>query len=259
MGFDTSREVYFWLRPDGEGRIEGFWDTQVKASGKGSLRFDIPSLSGQNSAGSWDTDLGRRFGPGDTLYVQFRQRFDAVFLKENFGGEGWKQVILYGHPSPCGNVEVATQNEYYRGFPQMFTDCGRRDFYSSGSSPPILLQQGDYSCRYKEENPKDCSYYRPDQWMTFYYRIKIGTWGKPESSVEAWVAYEGEPLKKFVDFHGFTLNYNFGPFDRFDRILLSPYDTKKPNDVEHPLTHTWYDELIISTRPIGAPDGPSPR
>jgi hypothetical protein len=95
--------------------------------------------------------------------------------------------------------------------------------------------------------------------MTFYYKVAVGNWAKPESSVEAWVAYEGEPLKKFINFHNFALNYNDRPSDRFDRILLSPYDTARPVNVKLPVAHTWYDELIISTTPIAAPDGPMPQ
>lgn len=255
IGFDSLNEVQSRLRPNAAGRIQGFLDTSIKVSGSGSLRFEVPSLSGPNSAGSWDTELGRTFGPGDTFYVQFRQRFDRTLLKENFQGGGWKQIIVYGSPSPCGKVELATQNEYYRGFPQMFTDCGARDLYQSGGAGPILLQQGDYNCEYGRLNPQDCSYYRADQWMTFYYKTTIGQWGKPTSSVEAWVAYEGEPLKKFINFPNLVLNFDHGAFDRFDRLLLSPYDTNKPANSSHPIANTWYDELIVSTRPIAAPIG----
>jgi len=259
VGFDTKAEVYAFLRPNGDGLVEGFLDEEIKASGQGSLRFDIPSQSGPNSAGSWDTEMGQTFGPGDTFYVQFRQRFDDVILKEDFGGGGWKQVMFYAHPKPCASVELATQNIYYRGFPQMFTDCGGRGLYTNGGVPPTLLQQGDYNCRYKQENSTDCSLYRPAQWMTFCYKVALGKWGAPESSVEAWVSYEGEPLKKFVDMHNFRLDYNDGPSDRFDRIVLTPYDTNKPSQPKHPVAHTWYDELIISTKPIKAPSGPIPK
>jgi hypothetical protein len=259
VGFDTPEEIYPHLHPNGDGQVHGALDSEVKASGGGSLRFDVPPLSGQNSAGTWDSDLGATFGPGDTFYVQFRQRLDQNLVRENFGGEGWKQVIIYGHPQPCAHVELATQNIFYRGFPQMFTDCGARGLYTNGGSPPYLMQQGDYNCEYGHVNAKECSVYVADQWMTFYYKVKLGGWGKPESSVEAWVGYEGKPLKKFIDMHDFPLNFNEGPGDRFDRILFTPYDTNKPGNEKHPEAHTWYDELVISRRPISAPSGPTPK
>lgn len=258
VGFDKREEIAPYLNPSADGQVHGGLDAEVKASGEGSLRFDIPSQSGQNSAGNWNSDLGASFGPGDTFYVQFRQRLDQNLVKENFGGEGWKQVIIYGHPQPCAHVELATQNIFYRGLPQMFTDCGARGLYTNGGTPPYLLQQGDYNCEYGKVSAKDCAVYVADQWLTFYYKVKLGGWGKPESSVEAWISYEGKSLRKFVNMHNFALNFNDGPADRFDRIIFTPYDTNKPGNAKHPEAHIWYDELIISKRAIRAPNGPTP-
>ena len=259
VGFDSPSDIEPFLSHDGEGLIRGTLDKTIKASGAGSLRFEIPSHSGQNSSGSWVSGMGGTFGPGDTFYVQFRQRFDKAMISTNFGGNGWKQAVFHTQPTGCGSIELTTQNTYLRGFPQMYTDCGARGFeIPIKGGADFLLQQGDYNCKYSNRNPKDCSMYHPDQWMTFYYEIKLGQWGTPTSSIQAWVAYEGEPLKKFIDIRNYVLNFNDGPADRYDTITLMPYNTHKPWTQTNPVAYTWYDELIVSKQPIPPPAGPTP-
>ena len=95
--------------------------------------------------------------------------------------------------------------------------------------------------------------------MTFYYEIKVGSWGKPNSSIKAWVAYEGEPLKQFENGTNYQLDFNSSPSDAFNAISLTPYNTGKSPAQDHPVAYTWYDELIVSRRPIPAPAQSSPR
>src|SRR5690606_9049270 len=108
------------------------------------------------------------------------------------------------------------------------------------------FQQGDYDCRYSSQ-PSGCATYRANQWMTFYYKVKIGDWGTPTSQIEAWIGYEGEPMKKWVDQDAFTLRYDTSSADRYSKIQLTPYQSKKNTSQNHPTAYTWYDELIVST------------
>src|SRR5215469_16926977 len=83
VAFDSVGEVSPFAYPDGSGQIRAALDTNVKASGSASLRFEIPPNSGANTSGGWTSSLGAAFGPGQTFYVQFRERFSNEFLKTN--------------------------------------------------------------------------------------------------------------------------------------------------------------------------------
>lgn len=261
VGFDSPDEITPFLTKDSGGVIRGVLDPDVKASGHGSLRFEIPSRSGQNSSGSWTSGMGAAFGEGQTFYVQYRQRFTPEFLKTKYeGGAGWKQSIFHMDGKTCASIEITTVNGFYRGFPIVYTDCGSRDFSVALPNSDFLLEQGDsassgYNCHY--QNRSNCAFYKPNEWMTFYYEVKIGNWGQSNSSVKAWVGYEGQPLKQFVNGVNYKLNSNSGPSDVFDSISLLPYNTGKSQGKEYPATYTWYDELIVSRNPIPPPSIPA--
>jgi hypothetical protein len=255
IGFDDPKDFSSdRLFPAADGTIRGNIDMQVKASGAGSLRFEIPTRSPANAAGWWSTSLGREFGPTEGFYLQFRQRFSAQMLKTVYKpGGGWKQIIIYGDAS-CASLELTTVNAWLRGFPEMYTDCGSRSFHTELRSGEVLLQQGDYDCRYGGSRSRgSCGYYRAHQWMTFYYEIHIGEWDTPTSRIRAYMGYEGKPLKQFVDMANYTLHYDNNVNDRYKNVMLTTYMTGKDVSQDHPAAYTWYDELIISTQPIPDP------
>lgn len=259
VGFDTPAEMASGknLFPAWDGKIRGTADTTIKASGASSLRFEVPAYSDANTSGYALWDMGQSFGPGSTFYVQFRERFSPVMLNTKFKSDGWKQIIIHRTGSSCGNVELTTQNVYSRGFPIMYTDCGARTLQDNLGGGDYMLEQGDYQCRYSSK-PAGCATYKPDQWMTFAYRVHVGDWGTPTSSIQAWVAYEGEPLKQWINQNNFVLKYGESPSDTFSKIQLTPYQSKKDNTQDHPVGYVWYDELIVSTQPIAGPNGTAP-
>ncbi len=260
VGFDTDSEVIPFLLPAGDGSLRGALDSSIYANGGGSLRFEIPSNTGANSSGSWLSDLGDDFSAGDRFYVSFKQRFSRDFLEQRYGGGGWKQVIIHGANASCASVELTTQNTFHRGFPQMYTDCGGRSFDVDLGNGDFLLQQGYYNCHYQNQNANDCSYYRPDQWITFYYEIELGQWGTETSDIRAYIAYEGGALKQFIDMKNYRLDYNDSPADAYNRIQLTPYHTGKDSSLSHAVGYTWYDDLVVSTEPLFQIEvGPEPK
>ena len=165
--------------------------------------------------------------------------------------------------STCASIELTTQNTWQHGFPEMYTDCGARGFEVDLGNGDLLLEQGDtastgYNCHYQNQVPATCAFYQPNQWMTFYYEVRLGNWGQANSTIKAWVAYEGGPLKEFIDMQNYTLNYNNGPSDVYNAVTLLPYNTHKDVTLTNLVAYTWYDELIVSTQPIPAPAGPTP-
>jgi hypothetical protein len=262
-GFDSAADftIATWpnsgLYRNNNNEIRGTMDASIKTSGNGSLRFEIASNSPPDVAGYWRQDSGQQFGQNSTFYVQFRQRFSPEMLTNDWTGAmgtWWKQVIFHGAASTCADVELTTVNVYTAGLPYMYTDCGSRGIVTNGGVPPYLLQQGDYNCPYGNTSGSNCYRYTSNEWITFYYRIHIGTWGSANSTIEAWVAPDGQPIKKWINMPNFTL-FNDGPGPNYSHVTLTPYMTGKNTSVSHPTAYTWYDELIISTQPIAAPSG----
>ncbi|MCU7918541.1 MAG: hypothetical protein KZQ95_09315 [Candidatus Thiodiazotropha sp. (ex Epidulcina cf. delphinae)] len=240
-GFDSEQIITNYATLSDDGNIRAFLDTAVKASGGGSLRFDIPPYTGPSSSGSWTlplgTDHGFTVGEGDTVYIQFRQRFNRAVVEEasTFSGGGMKQFILYKYPSSCGNLEFAQTNSQHKGAYILYTECGNRNFAIPYGGWDWLRQHGvplneSYFCRFSKWNNndlKDCGVYRPDEWMTFYIKLKIGEFYQSNSEVIAWVAYEGEDFKQYTYRDDFTFIYNNNSNDAFDTFKLTPYNTGK--------------------------------
>ena len=251
------------LYPAGSGSYKGTMDTAITASGSGSLRFEINGKTSANSAGFWRQAFGKSFGPNSTFFVQFRFRISPEMVNQDWGdpsgNTSWKIAIFHYLPKTCGSVELTTTNVGLDGLPIMYTDCGSRGLFTNAGTPPYLKQQGDtpksgYNCSFGTNYKRDprCFRFVPNVWMTFYYQVSIGDWGKPNSKILAWVGVPGEPLRQWVNMWGFVLNYD-DPGHNYDSVDLLNYMTGKSTSLDHPTAYAWYDELIVSTQPIAVP------
>lgn len=276
VGFDnTSSDIVRGvnLYPDGAGNYRGSLDTVTKASGGGALRFDLPPPphAGANIAGRWspvsNDALGRLFGQNSTFYVQFRQRFSPEMLTNSWDSS-WKTVIFHMNQATCAAIELTTQNRYMSGLAIMYTACGAGHMSTNlagtapNMNPPLLMQQGDYNCQYSQESANSCFYFVPNEWLTFYYRIQIGDWDQPNSHIEAWVARENGGYKQFVNVPNYRLSCNNDPCSRapganegYNNLTFTPYMTSLSSSSGRAgvTSSVWYDELVVSTQPIAAP------
>jgi len=252
IGFDEPEKIQpFVIPPWGQNEKRAVIDFDQKASGAGSLRFEIPSHSAADTSGSfWQNftdDSGGFFSEGDEFYVQWRQRFSREFLDTIYqGGGGWKQIIIGQGDRPgkiaysCTPIEIVVQNSYQRGYPQMYHSCGAKDGH------------------YEEFDRIYPIRYIADEWMTFQLHIKIGTWYKndrnyhQDSNVELWVARDGYQSQQAVDQKHYDLASE-DPLAGYGKIWLLPYHTGKNHEQSHPVAYTWYDDLIISTHRIPDP------
>jgi hypothetical protein len=196
-------------------------------------------------------------------------------MLNNTWSSHWKTVIFHHNQQTCGGVELATANYYSRNIAIMYTNCGSRAMYTTldGSqqtaNTPLLLQQGDYKCQYGQHSTATCMYFVPDEWVTFYYKISLGTWDQPNSTIEAWVARDGEGYKQFVRTPNARLSCNTDPCTEspgrnqgYNNLTFTPYMTSLDRNSGRPgvTARVWYDELIVSTQAIAAPaNGPRPR
>ena len=265
------------LYPDANGTIQGAMDTTISASGAGSLKFTVPSLASANASGYWrqlfTSNLSdgptnaKMFGANSTFYLQFRQRFSIEYLTNNWvTGAGaktfWKQDIMSNDNSTCGNIELTTVNWNQRRYPTMYSQCGADGFVVNLNNGDYLEEQGDasgngYNCHYQTANntATSCATYPADTWVTFYYKVSIGTWGQPNSTIQAWVSVGGGPYTEFVNMTNHALYEDTPAGADYDMVTLLTYMTGRSSTANAgPTAYTWYDELIVSGQPIAPPN-----
>lgn len=235
----------------------------------GSARFRVDNgVGGDNPSGSWQVSFPA-VGNGDTVYIQFRQRFSASAIAD-LGGGGWKSIIVHHESASCAGVEVTMTNQSYRHVPILYTDCGGglTDFddgsdvilqYSVAYPPGGVGGADDYYCKYNNGNPlglggNKCAPYLADQWITYDLRITVGTFGSANSTIIGWVTYPGGTRKPFINRTNNNIPQNSPPVAGFNRLTLTNFMTNRGAD---PNTHSqadfWYDELVVSSQPIAVP------
>jgi len=281
---DATPEIDFSVRASGNGSLRFTIPSKSSANSSGSYFTNFSS------------NLQTQFGENSEFYVQWRQRFSPEFISTVYGGGGgWKQAIIGTGDKPgcsssnsatglcyssCTPLETVIQNTYTRGFAQMYNSCkgsashrpydafderfGNSDFklQNGRPAPYCLYSSGQTSPPAYFPPAGNCIGYFPDEWMTFQIHIKTGPRVNDEftnSFVQLWIGREGQPM---------DLAENWGPYgltaddpetnQKFGKIWLLPYNTGKDPSVSYPVAYTWYDDLIISTRPIGTPKGSTP-
>ncbi len=215
IGFDSAAEIAGHINPDASNAVYPEIDTSVSASGGGSLKFTVPSLSTQNSSGNYWTNFtddnsvqfdslinGDPASKYNEFYVQWRQRFSPEMLEPFQGSNGWKQAIIgegdrTGHIAySCTDIEVVLEDSGQFGIPRMYHSCGNKNskyeqlaIYGGtiGGSGIYNVQNAvpgrgkcELSSRHGPKIPP-CIGYKANQWMTFQEHIKVGTWYKSGS------------------------------------------------------------------------------
>jgi len=254
------------------------------------------------------------------VWIQWRQRFDAGMLQQFANSNGWKQVIVGEGDTAsflsysCSDLETVVENSNQFEIPRMYHSCGvkldeydplevntgKTDNQGNGIFSPQNAAGGYLNCTFTVTvnipTIPPCVPYVANQWMTFQLHIQVGTWypggvsssgGPPaafkhDSTIQLWVAQEGQPSQIVMDFHpgatsascdasqqdipscqtGYDLvnPTAYGQPDgngnsireKFGKIWLLPYQT----DLNCPscaAANTWYDELIISYQQVADP------
>jgi hypothetical protein len=262
-------------------------DTSIKRTGAGSLKIDFPSNSGGTTGGYFTVpfkglDLPRAsVGPnsslGSELWFQWHQRVDANMLNQDFGdpySTGWKQIILVGDPPGATGdfaYNVVVNNGGLRGVAQFYY---RVPFGSGLVSPPGEVQNksgisatypngcsygfqagatsGFSSNRFYTQPP--CTRYQADVWHEYTLHVKIvGASGAASSLIELYidgVLVSQDPAATIYWANG-TGTGGYGQF------YLDPQMTGKNSIPAHPPGRTWFDDVVISTRPIAMSKGGS--
>ncbi len=257
------------LRARSDGQYRGAIDTAVKKSGVGSLRFQLDAgYAAANIAGEYipntNDGLGARFGENSTFYVQYAVRFSPEMVSNlAYWDSDWKVSIFHMDQQSCAGTELTlVQHQGLPNYLWMYKDCGASTMTTlldgqtwTPSNPPYLSQQGNYFCDYGKYTK--CWAFPTDTWITMYYKVHVGNYEQPNSTIEAWYAINGRPYVKWINVtKNFTIHCNGTapcPNEVFDNLSLLTYMTGLSKSA--PLTaYTWYDELIVSTQPIVAPN-----
>jgi hypothetical protein len=255
------------LYPGDDGNLHGSMDTTNKVSGAGSLMFTIDQNATPNVTGYWRANFGQlgsltAFGENSTFYMQFRWRVDPNMLGFDWttvSNEGWKVFIAYGPiPGPsCTGAQFVQENTFQRNIATAYASCGTPSLATNNGVPPYLLEQGDYNCPYNSSggytSNANCFAYLSNTWMTEYWIVQTGTYGTASTHFTAYIAADGQPLKKWLDLPNFVFNSGPAAGDALESILLGPYMSGANGTKPNPTAHMWFDELIISTQPIAAP------
>ena len=131
--------------------------------------------------------------------------------------------------------------------------------------------QNVVNCLYPNYASPPCVKFQPNEWMTFQIRVKVGHWNTWDSTIQMWVAREGQPSTLVIDCSSTAANpcvngtdnaarggwylFNSNSAFKLGKVWLLPYHTKKDPSQVTPVAYTWYDNLIISrnrfrTRPV---------
>jgi PKD repeat protein len=117
-----------WFPGRGTNAANPVLDTTVKASGAGSLRFDLNSQTQSDGAGMWfanfSPDLRTQFGANSEFYVQMRVRWnqafhDTVFLDAQGSTQGGIKFFDVGAGDQLGHqpTDEGSQGYYADGTP----------------------------------------------------------------------------------------------------------------------------------------------
>ena len=269
-GFDSASLFPGSFTPSTSNGTVMTQDATTARSGT-SAHCVVPAQTGPDACGSFNQAMGQTFGQNSTFYVQYAQKIDANVLNQHPANTYFKQVIFASvEGGTCASKELTTVNLYDRDQPGMYSQCGGDTFQVSIPTNDFLLEQGDktialgdlvdsgFNCHYQTQlnGPNSCATYPPGVWVTYYYKVQIGTWGSPNSNIYAWRALPGQGYVEFIKITNHTLLNNEAGTG-YDLVDLLNYYTSRNGSVAYGSTgNTWYDELIVSTQPIAAPAVP---
>jgi len=214
-------------------------DERQRCSGRWSVLYQYRPDDGPFPDGGFFLEF-RPVGPGERLWVQWRQRFNGMWLRmwpEGYvtGNGGWKQCLVdrakppgARRPIACGPGEIVVQSRY-GWFPWVYHSCGAKFVGDAPAYEGLFryLPDGDidlepgrgcsyrYALQHKALAPT-CVGYAADTWMTFQLGIEVGTLNRPgdraalpytaDSHIQLWIQpADGRPAILTVDMPSFAL------------------------------------------------------
>lgn len=188
--------------------------------------------------------------------------------------------VLYGTNVQNKIVFVCYgQHRFYVGY-SFFQGSEPGMYETPPGSGEFILQTEVPACTYTHfENPTDrtsvtagpCFGWVANEWMTFKVKVYCGTYDNNPASptysycvgseVHMWMAREGQPSVKLVEWTPSTAGYHpikgsqtgDGFNYKWGKLNIFPWMTSKDEDQPHPDANMWIDEVILSTQDIADP------
>lgn len=289
QGFDSA--AIFSTTASQNGFTDGFLgsqpmtnnnrDTSVFLSGGSSLRMTWPAnYNSSNCCKDYWAFFGQAnqnqvFGQNSTFYIQYAFRADSNWVTKWVTDTYPKLSIIYNAVNgSCGNSSLVTVNMHALDLPEMYlscagtpldtcldgftwnsTGCGSGEIYGQEGWTALAPFTG-YQCGYNGGawSGPNCFHFVPDTWYTLYYKVSIGIWGTPTSTVQAWIAPYGQQMQQWIN----TQNVSITPDNNgYNVIGLTQFMTNHGGS--NLAANVWFDELIVSSQPIAAPGGQTPQ
>ncbi|HXX75654.1 MAG TPA: hypothetical protein VEI50_11035 [Nitrospiraceae bacterium] len=251
-------------------------NTQM-TEGAGAMRIAFPSNAacpGDSMSGCdglWALPLGKNFHPpgsgdGAEWYWQYKIRYDSYVLTQNYGLTGNPGPAVKQHDwfdstySSCAPVEI-TSSMVYGSTIYQYTGCGpyltpNHDGSGNSVSPGDYQNGGAYTCSAYLTPAGTCFQFSGDTWYVYAGHVKLGAYGTQTSTVEIWVAPEGQPLQYLLHVTDWPFQANPSGGSNYNTLYLENYITGAPNNgLPSQTGYVYYDELIVSTQPIADPAG----
>lgn len=151
----------------------------------------------------------------------------------------------------CSSSDFIFQNAVDRGPQSVGTACENDrarygGLYSYYQTKPSGYQEG-------APDPLSGGFrYYPDEWLTIMIEVKLGQYGTSsyDTQVKVYAAREGKPYELIID----RRDLDLGDGPGHDTLWLLPYNTDRQPDSSRQDTFTNYDEAIVSTQFIPAPN-----
>jgi len=241
-------------------------DSSTYRSGGASARFNIPAQSGSDPAGEWWQVTPQNFGANSTVYIQFAQRMDSQLINQNPANTDFKQIIWSAAGDTCDANDFVIVNANNESFPLGYAQCGADGFQTTVGgvlynefTQSLVTGSGatGYNCPYSSTAPNaNCFFYPANVWVTYTCEMQIGTFGTPSTNIFCWVSTPTSPRNaQWVYLPNHVMNA--GTLGYFNCLDLTTYFTTRNSGVAYGQDgHSWYDEVIISTKPIAPPQAP---
>jgi hypothetical protein len=228
-----------WISPRVPCVPEAVYDPSEAAA-----RLTIGTLCGANSAGemrfSYPTQKGQ-------FWLQFRFKQEQGFIDEpmKLNLPSPKIFVLWSGNSSCSAHEFAQVNQYWRGYPQFYENCGA--ITTQKRLPPFdydLQPGGETSCHYQaplERPGEKCLRYRAE-WATHTFHLDLdGAEHGGAPWVEGWIQYDDESKRTHI------ISAELVRTRQLQHIYFSPYMTGKSNRIDHPQWKVWFQDILITT------------
>jgi hypothetical protein len=282
FGFDDNDETLdHYVPPDGVFDQRAMVDTQMKTSGRGAMRFDVPIGASQREMTGYfainftpgSRNLNRlseapaadyyniQIGEGESFFVQWRERIEQPLIDGSYLAAPGFSLFLFSigqgdRPDSLAEsvdpLSFVLANAYYEGL------VGVNQY-----NDPVVATVGDTTllqnvvgCALGATNNPDCVRYLAEEWLTLQMGVTVGTWEMPNSRLEVWVGGESFPVTKIMDHKDRNLP-RVSEVSRFGKVYFSLTDEGRSLDVPNndPViaARAWVDELIISRSRIEDP------